>query len=199
MRITPNFNFYTKSNRQNVQFGHVYSSAIDKLRSESDGYGFKYMYDGYDDYNEYPEMLEFYIVRPGQNKIIQMTNAQVQKLEELTKTAASLKKSIITGYKEYCCCCYINEGLSLLAKDEKGDRKTVSKVEFKTGDIEYNLSQFEAIVEQAKLLEADDSFREITPNLGQEKYVMIDKYRNEPRFQSIYNYTICNYGGRDDN
>ena len=194
MKITPSFNYITKSNKQNVSFGHIYSSAVDTLRHKSDGYNFRYECDAYDDYCSYPTMIEYYETRAGENGIKTMTDAEVQKLEELTRMASSFRRSIITNNKKYYG--VPADGLMLLVKDKNDQAKCISEVIFKTGNAAYNLFQLGTLVHQAKKLEEDKSVPLIKPIIGQDKYVIIDKQRNEPRYQSIYNYTICNYGAK---
>lgn len=187
MRITPIFNYNAKPNKQNVQFGHISSMAIDSLRNHSEGYNFTYTYHMFDDYYEDPRMVEFYQTVRGQNGVKTMTSAQVEKMEKLTIAASSLKKSIIKSEVLYC---EYNNGLKLFVKDKNDELVKVAEVGFKEMDPEYNLSQFEAIVNKAIELEKDEKLQKFVPDEGTRKFARIDKKRDEPRYQNIYNHTI---------
>ena len=195
MQVNTKLNWQFNSNpnnSKNINFGHIYTSAVNATRHASDGYNSKYTYDRWDDYMDSPRLYEFYEVQNGQNSINQMTDEQVSRLENLVKRASELKKTIITGF------CHnfsqSRDSISILAKNKDKDQpeyQAVANLSDGERNSDRSLDLLEDIVNIAEDIETNDDFLEISPNAAQEKYSIAEQHHKEPRFNNIYNSCTC--------
>lgn len=178
---------YVQMNK-NVSFGHIYSRALDTLRTNSDGYFKTFEYDAWDDYHDSPDIVEAYRCKRGEDKIVQMSDKEVSILEKLVERASKLKKSIISSHGSFSIAMVV---------DKDGKRVFENSRNFQYYNPEYNLAQLEILVKEAEEYEKNPEAAEIEPIVAKDKYIKANAYRCEPRYFDMYAKTVCNDGCRE--